>query len=100
MEWLSAAEFQYNDKKHIATGHISFKLNFGRYLQRENLTIKMELPKLEYFLEGLQKSWKLVNKFIEMAKEVIKKQFDKKRNSQRLKKEDNMQLEAKNIYLN
>jgi len=50
----------------------------------------MELPKLEYFLEGLQKSWKLVKKFIEMAKEAIKKQFDKKRNSQRLKKEDNM----------
>jgi len=51
----------------------------------------MELPKLEYFLEELQKSWELVKKFIEMAKEAIKKQFDKKkRNSQRLKKEDNM----------
>ena len=28
-EWLAATEFQYNDKKHAATGHIPFKLNFG-----------------------------------------------------------------------
>ena len=26
---LVAAEFQYNDKKHAATGHTPFKLNFG-----------------------------------------------------------------------
>jgi len=32
MEWLSAAEeFQYNDKKHMATGYTLFKLNFGRH---------------------------------------------------------------------
>ena len=36
-----------------------------------------------------------------MAKEAIKKQFDKKRyNLQRLKVGNNMQLEAKNIQLN
>ena len=29
MEWLVAAEFQYNNKKHVATGHTPFKLNFG-----------------------------------------------------------------------
>ena len=29
-EWLSVVEFQYNDKKHTATGHIPFELNFGR----------------------------------------------------------------------
>ena len=35
-----------------------------------------------------------------MAKEVMKKQFDKKRqNLQDSKKEDNMWLEAKNIHL-
>ena len=27
-EWLVAVEFQYNDKKHTATGHTLFKLNF------------------------------------------------------------------------
>jgi len=29
--WLAAAEFQYNDKKHAATGKTLFKLNFGRH---------------------------------------------------------------------
>jgi len=28
-EWLVVAEFQYNDKRHIATGWTPFKLNFG-----------------------------------------------------------------------
>ena len=29
MEQLAVAEFQYNDKKHAATGHTPFELNFG-----------------------------------------------------------------------
>ena len=29
IEWIAAAEFQYNDKKHAATEHTPFKLNFG-----------------------------------------------------------------------
>ena len=58
----------------------------------------MEIPRLEEFLTGLQKSWE---KAIEVAQEVIKKQFDRKRrNSQGLKVGDNMWLEAKNIHLN
>jgi len=39
----------------------------------------MEFPKLEEFLIGLQKSWEEVTKTIEIAKETMKKQFDKKR---------------------
>jgi len=30
-DWLAAAEFQYNDKKHAATEKTPFKLNFGRH---------------------------------------------------------------------
>ena len=30
-EWLTAMEFQYNDKRHAATGRTLFKLNFGRH---------------------------------------------------------------------
>ena len=61
----------------------------------------MELPKLKEFLEKLQKSWNKVRRSMEMAKEAMKKQFDKKRwNLQGLKIRDNMWLEAKNIQSN
>ena len=61
----------------------------------------MELPKLEEFLIGLQKSWEEVTKVMEMAKETIKRQFDKKRqNPQELKEEENIWLETKNIHSN
>ena len=53
--------------------------------------MKTELPKLESFLQELQKSWKVVKKPKEIAKEAMKRQFDKKRrNSQELKASDNM----------
>ena len=60
-------------------GHTLFELNFGRHLQKGNLTIQMELPKLEDFLMRLQQSWKEPKKSIEIAKEAMKKQFEKKR---------------------
>ena len=98
-EWLIAAEFQYNDKKHAATGYTLFKLNFGRHLQKGNLTIKTELPKLNNFLEELQRSWNKVRISMDIVKKAIKKQFNKKRkNLQELKVGDNVWLEAKNIH--
>ena len=78
-----------------------FELNFGRHLQKVDLTVKTELPKLENFLEGLQKSWDTTRKLMEMEKEAIKKQFNRKRqNLQELKAGDNVWLEAKNIQFN
>ena len=94
-------EFQYNDKKHAATEHTPFELNFGQCLWKRDLTVQTEFPKLEEFLIGLQKSWKEATKAMDMAKEIIKKQFDKKRqNLQGLKEGDDIWLEAKNIHLN
>ena len=61
---MLVAEFQYNDKRYIAIDYTSFKLNFGRYSWKGNLTVKMELPKLESFLERLQGSWKAIKKLI------------------------------------
>jgi len=61
----------------------------------------MEFPKLEEFLIGLQKSWEEATKAIDIAKETMKRQFDKKRqNTQGLKEGDDIWLEAKNIHLN
>jgi len=56
--------------------------------------VKMELPKLKDFLEEAKK-------LIEVAKEAMRKQFDRKRyNPQGLKVGDNMWLKAKNIQSN
>ena len=63
--------------------------------------VQMNFPKIEGFLMKLQKSWKEAKKSIEIAKEAMKKQFNKKRqNLQELKAGDNVWLEAKNIHLN
>ena len=56
-----------------------FKLNFERHLWKEDLTVKIELPKLEKFLKGLQKSQNEAKILIKIAKEAMKKQFNKKR---------------------
>ena len=81
------AEFQYNDKKHMAIRYIPFKLNFGRHLWKENLTVKIELPKLEDFLEGLWKSWKTTNKSIKNNKRSYKETiWQKKKKSTKTEK--------------
>jgi len=65
------------------------------------LSVNIELPKLEDFLEGLQRSWEVAKKLIEVAKKVMKKLFDRKRrNPQELKVGDNIWLKAKNIQSN
>ena len=101
MEWLAAAEFQYNDKRHVATGRILFELNFGRYSWKDNLVVQSEISRVEEFLAELQKSWKQATKVMEEAQKNMKRQFDKKKwNPQGLKVGDNMWLENKNIQLN
>ena len=77
--WLAAAEFQYNNKKHAATRKISFELNFGRHPWKGDLMVKMDIPRVEDFLIGLQRSWEQVTKVMEEAQKNMKKQFDKKR---------------------
>ena len=58
---------------------------------KRDLIVKMKLPKLEDFLKRLQRSWEVTKKLIEIAKETMKKQFNKKkRNLQDLKVGDNM----------
>ena len=61
--------------------------------------MQIEFPKLEEFLIGLQKSWKEATKAMDMAKETMKRQFDKKRqNLQGLKDEDDIWLKDKYIH--
>jgi len=85
------AEFQYNNKKHVATGRIPFKLNFGRHPWKGDLMVQTVIPQVEDFLIGMQKSWEQATKAMEEVQRRIKKQVDKKRqNPQGLKVGDNM----------
>jgi len=100
-DWLAAAEFQYNDKKYVATGRTQFELNFGRHSWKENLVVQIDILQVEEFLAEMKKSWEQATKAMEEAQKVMKKQFDKKRwNPQGLKVGDNMWLENKNIHSN
>ena len=100
-ELLAVAKFQYNNKRHVATGRTPFELNFGRHLWKGDLVVQSEFPRVEEFFTGLQKSWEQTMKSMEEAQKNMKRQFDKKRwNSQGLKIGDNIWLENKNIQLN
>ena len=43
-DWLAVAEFQYNDKKHVATERILFELNFKRHPWKRDLMTQTEIP--------------------------------------------------------
>jgi len=78
-EWLVAVEFQYNDKRHVAMGRTLFELNFERHPWKGDLMVQLEIPRVEKFLVGLQKSRKQTTKAMEEAQKNMKRQFDKKR---------------------
>ena len=85
----------------MATGQIPSKLNFERHPWKDDLVVQTNIPRVEDFLIGLQKSWEQATKAMEEAQKNMKKQFDKKRrNSQGLKVGDNVWLENKNIHSN
>ena len=100
-DWLAAAEFQYNDKKHVVIGRTLFELNFGRHPWKEDLMVQTGIPQVEEFLIGIQKSWEQAIKAMKKVQKNMKKQFNKKRrNPQGLKVGNNIWLENKNIQLN
>ena len=43
-DWLAAVEFQYNNKKHVATERTPFKLNFRRHSWKGDLMVQTRIP--------------------------------------------------------
>jgi len=43
-KWLAVVEFQYNDKKHVATEKTPFELNFGRHPWKGDLVVQTGIP--------------------------------------------------------
>jgi len=78
-DWLAAVEFQYNDKKHVVTGRTLFELNFRRHPWKDDLVVQTEIPRVEEFLAGIQRSWEQATKTMEEAQKNIKRQFNNKR---------------------
>ena len=79
MDWLATAEFSYNNKKHMATRRIPFKLNFGRHPWKGDLMVQTGIPRVEEFMKHLQKSWEHAAHTIEESQKNMKQQFNKKR---------------------
>jgi len=65
--WLATAEFQYNNKKHAATGKTPFELNFRRHSWKDDLMGKTDISRVEDFLSGLQRSWEQATKAMKEA---------------------------------
>jgi len=72
MDWLTTAEFSYNDKKYAATEKIPFELNFGRYPWKGDLMVQTGIPQVEEFMKYLQKSWKHTVHAMEESQKNIK----------------------------
>jgi len=77
-KWLATAEFQYNDKKHAATGHSLFYVNYGRHPWKGNLTVEMEIPSLEDLLKKMETTREEAKTAMERTKEIMKRQYDKR----------------------
>ena len=48
-------------------GRTPFELNFGRHLWKNDLVVQTEIPRVEEFLTGIQRSWKQVTKAMKKA---------------------------------
>ena len=100
-KWLTTAEFQYNDKKHAATGHSPFYVNYGRHSWKGNLTVEIEIPSLEDLLKKIETTREEAKTAMKRTKETMKRQYDKRTyQSQGLKTGEQVWLEARNIQTN
>jgi len=83
-EWLSIAEFSYNNRIHSSTGQSLFLVNLGRHPNTGQDTGKIteDSPGTEEFLKMIKEIRNKVEEVLKKTNEMMKKKWDAKKKSE------------------
>ena len=99
-EWLSLAEFQYNDKQHSGTQETPFFLNYGRHPWK-GINSPTNNPNSSSFLDQLQTARTNATTALKQYQEKMKQQHDKHRlHTKQYATGDLVWLENSNVHTN
>lgn len=98
-DWLSLAEFQYNDKIHSATGQTPFYVNYGRHPWKGDMvTIEGKNKSVANFTSRIKAIREEVVLALQHAMQKMKEQYDQnKKPSRKYNMGDKVWLEATNL---
>ena len=76
-EWLSTAEFSYNDKVQTSTGHSPFFVNYSHHpFKGSNLHTEIQSESAQQFGECMSKIQKEVEASLKIAAETMKQFYN------------------------
>ena len=98
-EWLSCAEFSYNDKIQTSTEHSPFYVNYGCHPYKgTNIQKEVRNQSATEFAKEMSKIWEETGAALRLATEQMKMYYDRKReDSREYKPGDKVWLEGHNI---
>ena len=97
-DWLSLAEFQFNDHIHMATKEMPFYLNYGRHPWKGDISLeKVNTATVNTYLDQLQEVQAKAKEAIAQSITNMKMAYDKGLRKKKIKINDRVWLEATNI---